>query len=140
MEAPADTMGVEGGGEGGTEVDIGDWLTKHRLSKFKQKFIDDEIAMDDLLSWDEQYLSEMCKEYGMRPPFDKRLKSAVLPDVSWIDFPRFVVNLLCDCLLSSSLTCELIKTSELLYFNLEHFAYTTHVTRKCIVQNIIVQT
>eukprot|EP01083_Nonionella_stella_P172089 589457_1 len=77
MAAPADTMGDEGGGEGGTEVSIGDWLAKHRLSKFKQKFIDDEIAMDDLLSWDEQYLSEMCKEYSMRPPFDKRLKSAV---------------------------------------------------------------
>eukprot|EP01083_Nonionella_stella_P064861 169457_1 len=77
MAAPADTMGDEGGGEGGTEVSIGDWLAKHRLSKFKQKFIDDEIAMDDLLSWDEQYLSEMCKEYSMRPPFDKRLKDAV---------------------------------------------------------------
>eukprot|EP01083_Nonionella_stella_P064862 169459_1 len=77
MAAPADTMGDEGGGEGGTEVSIGDWLAKHRLSKFKQKFIEDEITMDDLLLWDEQSLNEICTEYSIRQPFSTRLKSGV---------------------------------------------------------------
>eukprot|EP01083_Nonionella_stella_P102764 292656_1 len=33
--------------------------------------------MDDLLSWDEQSLKEICTEYSIRQPFSTRLKSAV---------------------------------------------------------------
>eukprot|EP01083_Nonionella_stella_P039905 108541_1 len=77
MAAPADTIGDEGSGEADVEQNIGDWLSKHRLSKFKQKFIEDEITMDDLLSWDEQSLKEICTEYSIRQPFSTRLKSAV---------------------------------------------------------------
>eukprot|EP01083_Nonionella_stella_P287148 977356_1 len=77
MAAPADTIGDEGSGEADVKQNIEDWLTKHRLSKFKQKFIEDEITMDDLLLWDEQSLNEICTEYSIRQPFSTRLKSGV---------------------------------------------------------------
>ena len=40
--------------EGNGEMDIGTWLINSRLSKYKDRFIEDEVSMDDILTWNEK--------------------------------------------------------------------------------------
>eukprot|EP01083_Nonionella_stella_P157621 511932_1 len=63
---------------GEMEGDIETWLAKNRLTKYKDKFHEDEATLEDLLTWDEETIQNISTEYGMTSTIVKqRFKTAV---------------------------------------------------------------